>query len=71
MQQKYIECQELSGKTIESVRIYRDTGDGTVLGIELTDGTTFSCSISIQPSAKASLYKGGAGTPQIIREYDV
>ena len=71
MEQKYIECQELSGKTISSVRIYRDTGDGTVLGIELTDGTSFACTICSQPFVKASLYKSGAGTPQIIREYDM
>ena len=44
MERNYVECPELSGKTIQSFRIYRDTGDGTDVQIELTDGTSFTCS---------------------------
>lgn len=66
----YVECPELTGKTIQTLRIYRDTGDGTIQ-IELTDGTSFSCCLSNQPTIKASLYKGGVGTPETLREYDV
>ena len=43
MQDDYIECPELSGKTIQNLRIYKDTGDGTNVQIELADGTSFSC----------------------------
>jgi hypothetical protein len=71
MQENYVECPELSGKTIQALRIHKDTGDGTDVQIELTDGTTFTCSLSHQPSVRASLYRGGVGTPQTIREYDV
>lgn len=71
MEQNYVECQELSGKTIQSFRIYRDTGDGTDVQIELTDGTSFTCSLAHQPTIKASLYRGGVGTPETIRDYDV
>jgi hypothetical protein len=71
MQDDYVECPELSGKTIQTVRIYRDARDGTDLQIELTDGTSFSCCLSHQPSVKASLYNGGAGTPETIRSYEI
>jgi hypothetical protein len=71
MEQNYVECPELSGKTIQTLRIYRDAGDGTDVQIELTDGTSFTCSLSHQPTARASLYRGGVGTPETIREYDV
>jgi hypothetical protein len=71
VQENYVECSELSGKTIQTLRIYKDTGDGTNVAIELTDGTTFTCSLSHQPTVRASLYRGGAGTPQTIREYEV
>jgi hypothetical protein len=37
----------------------------------LTDGTSFTCSLSHLPTIKASLYKGGVGTPETIRDYDV
>jgi hypothetical protein len=70
MKEHYVECPELSGKTIQTLRIYKDTGDGTEMQIDLTDGTSFSCSLSHEPTVKASLFKGGAGTPMIIRDYD-
>jgi hypothetical protein len=46
MREDYVECADLSGKTIQTLRIYKDTGDGTEIQIELTDGTSFSCCVS-------------------------
>jgi hypothetical protein len=71
MQDKVVECPELVGKTIEAVRIHRDVGDGTVLEIKLTDGTTFSCTTSVRPEVKASLYEGGVGTPEVLQTYEI
>jgi hypothetical protein len=71
MQDDYIECSELSGKTIQTLRIHKDTGDGTDVQIELTDGTSFSCRFSNQPAVKASLYKGGVGTPETLHSYEI
>jgi len=71
MSEEYIECPELSGKTILTLRIYKDTVDGTDVHIELTDGTSFSCNLSNQPTVHASLYKGGIGAPETIRDYEV
>jgi len=71
MQEDYIECSELSGKTIQTFRIYKDTGDGTSVQIELTDGTSFSCCLSDRPTVEASLYRGGVGIPETIRRYEI
>jgi hypothetical protein len=71
MQEDYIECSELSGKTIQTLRIHKDSGDGTVVQIELTDGTSFSCRLSNQPAVKASLYRGGVGTPETLHRYEI
>jgi len=71
MQDDYIECPELSGKTIQTLRIHKDTGDGTNIQIELTDGTSFSCCLSNQPAVEASLYRGGVGTPETISSYGI
>jgi hypothetical protein len=49
MTDDYVECSQVSGKTIQSLRIYKDTGDGTELQIDLTDGTSFMCSFSVRP----------------------
>ena len=71
MQEDYVECPELSGKTIQSLRIHKDTGDGTTVEIELTDGTSFTCCFSNRPSVEASLYRGGIGPPETLRSYEV
>lgn len=67
----FVECPELSGKTIQTVRIYNDTGDGCEIQVELTDGTSFSYSVSHHPVGKAILYKGGVGTPHVLRDYQL
>jgi len=71
MKDDYVECPELSGKTIQTLRIYKDTGDGTDMHINLTDGTSFSCSLCQQATVKAALYRGGVGSPEILRDYEV
>lgn len=70
MQDNYIECPELAGKTIQTFRIHRDTGDGTSVEIQLTDGTSFSCVVNIKPEVNASLYRGGVGSPEILFSHE-
>jgi len=62
---EYVECGDLSGKTIQTLRIHKDGGEGTTIQIELTDGTSFSCTITHSPAVTASHYRGGAGTPEV------
>jgi hypothetical protein len=62
MPEDYIDCPEMTGKTIELLRIHRDVGEGTSVQIELTDGTSFTCYVSVRPNVEASLYKGGVGS---------
>lgn len=69
--ENFVECPELSGKMIQTLRIYKDTGDGSEIQIDLTDGTSFSYSVCQTPVAKAILYRGGAGTPQVLRDYEI
>lgn len=71
MKADYIDCPEMVGKTIQLLRIHRDTGEGTSVQIELTDGTSFTCYVSIRPSVGASLYKGSVGAPETIRAYEL
>jgi hypothetical protein len=69
--ESFVECSELSGKTIQTVRIYKDAGDGSEIQVDLSDGTSFSYSIGQRPVAKAILYKSGTGTPQVLHDYEV
>ena len=71
MPDNYIECPELAGKTIQTFRVHRDTGDGTNVEIQLTDGTSFSCVLSIRPEVNTTLYRGGVGTPEILSTNEI
>jgi len=65
----FIDCLEVAGKTIQLLRIHRDTGDGSSVQIELTDGTSFTCHVTVRPAVEATLYRGGVGAPETIRDY--
>jgi len=67
----FVECPEVAGKTIKSVKIYEDDTDGYETLIEFTDGTSFSSSICFQSAVKGVLFEGGTGTPKIIRNYEL
>ena len=71
MTDDYIECPQVSGKTIQALRIYKDTGDGTELLIDLTDGTSFSFILSVKPIAEAAVIRSGVGEPEILHRYNL
>ena len=70
MTRDYVECPEVAGKTIKALKLYEDDTDGCETLIEFTDGTSFSSSVSYQPTVKGTLFEGGVGTPKIIRDYE-
>lgn len=67
--QDFIECPELSGKTIQSARLYRKEQAGTELQIDLTDGTSFSCTLRSRSELEAILFEAGQGAPKTLRDY--
>ena len=71
MSDDYIECPQVSGKTIKVLRIYKDTGDGTEVLIDLTDGTSFTFSLSMKPTVEAAVIRPGVGEPEILHSYDL
>lgn len=70
MTDDFVECPEVSGKTIQSLRIYNDTGDGTELLIDLTDGTSFSFNLAVKPVAEAAVIRSGIGEPEVLHRYN-
>lgn len=72
MTRDYVECSEVAGKTIKALKMYEDEVDGCETLIEFTDGTSFSSSVCYKPEVKGTLFKGGgAGTPQVLRDYEL
>jgi hypothetical protein len=66
-----VECAEVSGKTVKVLKLYESEHEGYELLIEFTDGTSFSCCLETRHSIKASLFRGGIGTPHVVRDYAI
>lgn len=66
---RFFECPEAAGKTIQALRVYQNPNEGDEVLIEFTDGTSFSCCLEIRSVLTASLFRSCAGTPEIIRSY--
>jgi hypothetical protein len=66
----FVECNEIAGKTICSLKVYEDPSQECEIVIEFTDGTTFSCAMEQRSSIKSVLFRGGVGTPEILRDYN-
>ena len=71
MKDGYVECSELSGKTIQTLRIRKEADLSTEIQIEFTDGTSFACEVCQSAAVRASWFKGGVGTPEILRNYQL
>jgi hypothetical protein len=65
-----VECSELAGKTIKSLRIYKNNDQGNEVIIDLTDGTSFSCCLETKSTLSATLFRSGIGTPEVLRNYE-
>ena len=66
----FVECTEIVGKTVSSLKVYDDPSEDCEVVIEFTDGTTFSCAIEQRASMKSVLFRGSVGTPEILRDYN-
>lgn len=69
MKDDFVECLELAGKTIQTLRVFKDTGDGNEVQIELTDGTSFNLCFSAKMAIEASVIRAGIGTPENLHTY--
>lgn len=65
-----IDCPQVSGKTVQSLKVYTESEGGCEAVIEFTDGTAFSCCVGHKPYVKAQLYVSGIATPEILFEQD-
>ena len=57
MTKDFVECPEVTGKTIRALKLYEDDTEGCETLIEFTDGTSFSSSVSYQPTVKGTLLR--------------
>ena len=65
-----VECAEVSGKIVKTLKIHQDPADGTEVHIDFTDGTSLSVSVMNQQKTDARLLLcGGPGEPELLQKY--
>jgi hypothetical protein len=64
-----VDCSEIIGKRVKSLKLYSTTGTLEEIAIEFTDGTSFTASCESRLTAKASLIRTGSGAPETLRTY--
>lgn len=69
MPHDYLECPEVVGKTVKSLKLYAADAAATEILIEFEDGTSFSSSQETKAIIKASLIETGLGEPRLIKSY--
>jgi hypothetical protein len=69
MPSQNVECSEVVGKTVKSLKLYSTDKSDAEIMIEFTDGTTFSSSYESRSVLKASLIRTGIGTPEVLKRY--
>ena len=55
----FINCPEVAGKTIDSLRLYPDSEGAVEILLEFADGTAFSCVVAHKPQVKGQLFRRG------------
>ena len=66
-----IELPELVGKIISSAKITRPSVHEQDVALEFNDGTSFSFCCSSKVKSEISVYRGGVGEPEVIRDLTV
>ena len=69
MSSPIIDCPEIVGKTVSSLKFHATDCDKVEIVMEFTDGTSFSSAYESRAVHKAVLIRTGVGTPEVLKTY--
>jgi hypothetical protein len=64
-----IECKDLAGKVVRSIRIFEDSNDGPEISIDFEDGTNFNACLGLKVTLEAKWTRDDGGQPQVLKDY--
>jgi len=64
-----VDCQEVVGKTVKSLKLYSGETTEAEIIIEFTDGTSFSSAYESRAVHKAALIRTGVGAPEVLKTF--
>ena len=69
MSARPVNCPDVVGKTVKSLKLYSTLKTLEEIIVEFTDGTSFAVSCESHLTAKASLMRTGSGAPEVLKSY--
>ncbi len=64
-----IDCKEVAGKVVQSLRIFEDGSDGPEVSIDFEDGSNFNACLGVRMTLEAKLTRDEGGQPQVLQDY--
>ncbi len=64
-----IDCKDVAGKVVRSLRIFEDGRDGPEVSIDFEDGTNFNACLGVKMTLEAKLTLDDGGQPQLLQDY--
>jgi len=65
-----IECKDLAGKVVRSVKLFEGGNDGPEVSIDFEDGSNFNVCLGVKTTLEAKWTRDDGGEPQILCEYN-
>ncbi|MEZ2346695.1 hypothetical protein [Terriglobus sp. RCC_193] len=69
MSTEILDCPEVVGKTVKSLKLFMTGSVSSEIQLEFADGTTFSASCESRQAVKAALIQTGVGEPEVLKTY--
>lgn len=64
-----VNCPDVIGKTVKSLKLYSTPSTLEEIVVEFTDGTSFTLSCESHLTAKASLIRTGSSASEVLKSY--
>jgi hypothetical protein len=69
MSTEILDCPEVVGKTVKSLKLFLTGSVSGEIQLEFTDGATFTMSCESRQAVKAALIQTGIGEPEVLKAY--
>ena len=64
-----IDCKDLAGKVVRSLRIFEDGNVGPEVSIVFEDGSNFNVCLGVKTTLEARWTRDDGGQPQVLKDY--
>lgn len=64
-----IDCKDLAGKIVRSIKIFEDGNDGPEISVDFEDGSNFNACLGVKMTLEAKWTRDDGGQPKVLKDY--